>query len=316
MQQYFSKFTLKQYINTLLCFAVGVVFIFSAISKLPTLEQFGWIIVEGSFLNWTVAEWLARFLVGIELFVGILFIAQLYLKKMAVPSAFILLAFFTLYLFYTIHLYGNTGNCGCFGEVVPMSPLHSIYKNLALIILVFIIAKINLQIDFKWKKWIVAGILIICLIIPIAVSPPESIYLEEKPQDQHIQVPLSLLYSSSKNMPPKVELRKGKHILAFMSLTCHFCRKAGRRMSIMKKKYPEIPFFMVLNGDSSNLKPFFEDTKTQHIDYILFNGADEFARMNGGFSFPSIKWMIDTTQVRTSNYINLNDQDILAWLKK
>ncbi len=315
MHTIFSKFTTKQYINTILCLLVGIVFIFSGISKLPTLEQFGWIIVDASFLNWTFAEWLARILVGLEFFVGILFILQLSLKRLAIPASLLLLVFFTLYLFYTIHLYGNTGNCGCFGEVVPMSPLHSIYKNLVLIVMVLIIARMNLQVDFTWKNWIVAGILIICLIVPIAMSPPESIYLEEKPQAQNIQVPLSLLYTSTKNTAPKTELRKGKHILAFMSLTCHFCRKAGRRMSIMKKKYPQIPFYMILNGDSSNIKPFFEDTKAQNIDFTIFNGAEEFAAMNGGYSFPSIKWMMDTTQVRTSNYVNLDEQDILAWLK-
>ena len=38
--------------------------------------------------------------------------------------------------------------------------------------------------------------------------------------------------------------------------------------------------------------------------------------MNGGYSFPTIKWVKDTTLVRESNYLTLNEKDILAWLKK
>ena len=71
----------KKIVGSVLSIIIGLVFIFSAVSKIPTLEQFGWTIVETTFFNWTMAEWLARILIGLELWLGILFIAIL-LKRL------------------------------------------------------------------------------------------------------------------------------------------------------------------------------------------------------------------------------------------
>lgn len=84
----------------------------------------------------------------------------------------------------------------------------------------------------------------------------------------------------------------------------------------MKEEYPQLPFYAVLNGDSSRLAEFFTDTRMTNVPYNLFIGAEEFATMNGGYSFPTIKWVKDTTLVRESNYLTLNEKDILAWLKE
>jgi hypothetical protein len=37
--------------------------------------------------------------------------------------------------------------------------------------------------------------------------------------------------------------------------------------------------------------------------------------MNGGYALPTIKWIKDTTVVKESNYINLDEKDILDWIK-
>ena len=86
-------------------------------------------------------------------------------------------------------------------------------------------------------------------------------------------------------------------------------------MRIMKEKHPSLPFYMVLNGDSTSLKEFFNDTKSSFIDHCIFNGVEQFSRMNGGYALPTIKWVVDTTVVKESNYINLDEKDILDWIK-
>lgn len=306
----------RNLIVILLSFLIGAVFVFSALSKIPSLEQFGWTVVETTFLNWTAAEWAARLLIGLELFLGLLFIAHFRLRRLAIPLSLLVLILFTVYLLLVIARQGNAGNCGCFGEVIAMTPLQSVWKNLALIVLILALYRFTLDWDFRFSRLVVPVTMLLCIALPIALNPPESIYIYDKQPDLNEPIPLSILYQSEKNAPPTQELRKGKHIITFMSLTCEYCRKAAKRIRIMKEEYPQLPFYAVLNGDSSRLAEFFTDTRMTNVPYNLFIGAEEFATMNGGYSFPTIKWVKDTTLVRESNYLTLNEKDILAWLKK
>lgn len=306
---------IKRVIISILSVLVGAIFILSAISKLPSLEQFGWTIVETTFLNWTMAEWAARLLIGLEFFLGILFIAHLNIRKVAIPLSLSLLTIFSVYLLLVMKQYGADGNCGCFGEWIPMTPLQSILKNGALIAMILLIATDPFQFEIKYSKPISFALLTMMVLIPFIYMPPESIYVYEKEKPSSKPIALSLLYNSTNNNPPTIELRKGKHVIAFMSLTCRFCRKAAKRLRIMKAENPDLPFYMVLNGDPKNLEEFFEDTHAQNIAYSMFNGVEQFTQMNDGFSLPTIKWVEDTTVVRQSNYLTLNENDIIDWLK-
>lgn len=306
----------KKVISSFLNVLIGLVFIFSALSKIPSLEQFGWTIVETTFLNWTFAEWFARILIGLELWLGLLFILHWSIKKVAIPLSVSVLVIFTLYLVQVISSQGNSGNCGCFGEVVAMTPLQSIYKNIGLLVLIGLLYFTYREWTFKYQSFVMMFILLACISAPIAFNPPESIYVYDKEPDLNKPIPLSILYQSSKNKPPNIEVRKGKHIVTFLSLTCSYCRKAAKRMRIMKDKHPELPFYAIINGDSSNLDDFFKDTRMTNIDFTLFNGPEEFSTMNDGFSLPTIKWVQDTTLIRESNYLTLNENDLLEWLKK
>lgn len=157
--------------------------------------------------------------------------------------------------------------------------------------------------------------LLACISIPIILSPPESIYIKEHEPLMAEPIPLSILYYSDKNLPPSIELRKGKHVLLFLSLTCTYCKKAAKRLKIMKQKHPELPFYAIMNGDSSDLKPFLLETTMDNIPYTLFKGPEQFALMNGGFSLPTIKWVKDTITQRESNYLSINENEILEWMK-
>ena len=84
----------------------------------------------------------------------------------------------------------------------------------------------------------------------------------------------------------------------------------------MKDEHPELPFYAIINGDSTDVDDFFKDTRMTNIEYTLFNGPEQFAEMNGGFALPTIKWVQDTTLIKESNYLTLNESEILEWIKK
>jgi uncharacterized membrane protein YphA (DoxX/SURF4 family) len=306
----------KKIIFTVLSLIIGGTFIFSAISKIPTLEQFGWTIVETTFLNWTMAEWFARILIGFEFFLGILFIIHFKIKKIAIPFSIALLTAFTLYLFLVIKQYGASGNCGCFGEYIPMTPLQSIFKNVGMIVILAVMQFIQYEWNFKWKNLLTIFLLLGSILIPILFSPPESIYLAEKEPILNKPIPLSLLYHSNNNKAPIKELRKGKHVIAFMSMTCEYCRKAAKRMRIMKEKNPSLPFYIILNGDSSKLNEFFDDTRAKNIDFSIFNGVAQFTTLADGHALPKIRLVNDTTVYKEPNYITMDEKAIETWLKK
>lgn len=310
-----NELTFKRIAYIFLSIVIGVVFIFSAVSKIPTLEQFGWTIVESTFLNWTSAEWFARILIGFELWLGILFITHLWIKRVAIPISFILLIVFSIYLMMVIFTQGNSGNCGCFGEVISMTPLESILKNIALIILILILKLNSIEWKFKYHPIVLIILALVCMAIPIGFNPPESIYITEKDAELKKPIPLSILYNSDKNKAPNIDIRKGHHIITFLSLTCSYCRKAAKRIRIMKNEHPSIPFYAIINGDSTDLDDFMKDTRMTNIEYSIFNGAQEFAMMNNGTNLPTIKWVIDTTLVRESNYLTLDEKEILTWLE-
>lgn len=310
------KINFNKIIFSVLSVLFGLVFIISALTKIPTLQQFGWSIVEFTPLHLTVAEWLARLLIGFELGLGILFVTHVGIKKIAIPAAFILLVLFTIYVGLLYHQYGPDGNCGCFGEYLPMTPKQSIIKNVVLLIILMIMHKLQYEWTVRYMQWGIVILFAVSVAVPMIVSPPESIYIYEKEPVLNSPIPLSLLYQSNHNLPPTIELRKGKHVIAFMSMTCQHCRNAAKRMRVMKKDHPELPLYMVLNGDSIKLKDFMLDTKSDNIDFCIFNGAQQFIALSGGQTFPKIRWVTDTTVYKESNFITLDEQDILTWLRE
>lgn len=308
--------TIKDVLFAVLSISLGLLFLFSAWSKLPTLEQFGWTIVENTFLNWTLAEWFSRLLIGMEFFLGILFITGFRIRRIAIPVAFITLIVFTLYLVVILYTKGNNNNCGCFGEVVQMSPKESILKNLIMMAILWVLYYLQYEWKIKHDHWIVVGLFLIVMGPLFYYYPPDSIYIFPKHENLNTPIPLSILYQSSNNQAPKEELRKGKHVLAFMSLTCPHCRKAAKKMRIMKMKNPSLPFYLILNGDTSRIKEFFQDTKADNISYTHFNGVDQFVRMSGKNGLPAIKWVQDTTLYKESNYITLDEAEVKKWMEK
>ena len=189
--------TVKRSLAFLVSMAIGLFFIFSAYSKIPTLEQFGWRITETTFLNWTLSEWVARIIIGFEFFVGVLFLFHLRLKRVGIPLAMTMLIVFSSYLLYVIFVRKENIDCGCMGEWWPMTPMQSLIKNGVLITLLFLLRTIRFSWTFNYVKPVLWGSLLVCILVPFLLSPPESIYIQPAERVMNKPIPLSLLYQSS-----------------------------------------------------------------------------------------------------------------------
>ena len=89
-----------------------------------------------------ISSYLSRILIALEFSIGILILLPFYLKRIVIPLTVFVLAAFCMQLAIQIYLTGNSGNCGCFGTLLPMTPLEAILKNIFAIGLLVILNRL------------------------------------------------------------------------------------------------------------------------------------------------------------------------------
>ncbi len=309
---------IKRIAAILISITLGLVFVYSGYSKLlPVIETFEFSFVDSGFANWYTAPFMARLLIGLELFTGLLLILNYNLKKFTLPLTAILLLFFTLYLIIQIFVNGNVGDCGCFGEHIYMTPGNAIIKNVVMLVACFILYLLTNQWKFKLNNLFLSLVLITVSIIPFIINPIDLSYTSNNLEEKvNYPLELNLLYQpvdTHKVEVPKLELRNGKHILAFMSLTCPHCRIAAKKFRIIKNKNPLIPIYFILNGDKKDYPIFIEDTKSDNIpnSFCLGKTFIQLASTN----LPRIYYLDNGIIVKKVDYFELNQYAIEDWLK-
>jgi hypothetical protein len=121
----------KQKLILSLRLLIGALFIFSAVAKLYPIEAFEKQLVDLGFASWASAPFLSRAIIGFEAFLGIAFFQKNYLRSIILPATAALLVAFCAHLSYVIYTTGgNSGNCGCFGQLLPMTPIEALAKNI------------------------------------------------------------------------------------------------------------------------------------------------------------------------------------------
>lgn len=119
---------------------VALLFIVSAVAKLSkshvldspyfAISTFELKQLEPLGFSQAIAPYFSRILIGIELALGLLLLQRNFLKRFIIPVTVLMLSVFIVHLVYLVATNGNTGNCGCFGELIPMTPVESIIKNI------------------------------------------------------------------------------------------------------------------------------------------------------------------------------------------
>ena len=143
---------------------LSFLFVFGAVSKLVSMPFFDGMVAElllgenyydhPSGMLWI--QWFTRILVAAELVLGIAILQNKWFKSLVLPATLGMLVIFTIHLFYEGFKQVNgftEGNCGCFGDILPMTNLESIMKNvIGMAIGVFIWFKYNK--DNVFASWV------------------------------------------------------------------------------------------------------------------------------------------------------------------
>ncbi len=308
----------KRISGIILSVCLGLIFLYSGYTKLvPVIETFEFTFVDIGIANWYTAPIIARLLLGLEFFIGLLLILNYNLRKFTLPLTVSVLLFFIVYLAGQLLINGDNSNCGCFGEHIRMTPIQAIFKNVIMIAAAVLCYILFDGWKLKYNALLLSLIFVSVGIIPFLLNPVDYSYSSNN-QDEKINYPLDLdlLYApddSAKVEIPVVDLRKGKHVVAFLSLTCSHCRVAAKKFRLIKKENPALPVYFILNGDKSNYKAFIDDTKADNIpsSYCLGKAFVKLASAH----LPRIYYLDNSMVVKKVDYFELNQYAIEEWIK-
>jgi len=308
----------KIILSAFISVGLGLIFLYSGYTKLyPVIETFEFTFVDIGIGNWYTAPVIARLLIGLEFFLGFLLIINYNLKKFTLPFTVFLLLFFIIYLIIQIAVSGNNGNCGCFGEHLKMTPLQAIIKNVIMIAGALVVYFLFEGWKIKYNKLLLSLVFVTITAVPFIINPIDYTYstnnLDEK---VGYKLDLELVYKpedSIKVTKPVRELRAGKHVVAFMSLSCPHCRIAAKKFRLIKRNNPELSIYFFLNGDKEKYQAFADETKADNIPYSYCNGKT-FVQL-ASTHLPQIYYLENSVVIKKVDYYELNQYAIEEWVK-
>jgi thiol-disulfide isomerase/thioredoxin len=295
---------LKKYFPWSVRILISGLFLLSAFAKIYPDPSFYFSITEFEYkqlvpmgFSMETAVYFSRIIIGIEFAIGILLLFPYNIKKIIIPATILMLTIFSVHLTIEIFIGGNKGNCGCFGALLPMTPLQALIKNLFSIALLSIIPlKFSESVKEKNNLLIVSNILTFCILImfmliPINKKPSqilESPLVKETPSinkvDSSNEKETKLVPEKTtkvdtviKKKPTGPEKKKsvyskyfplideGKKIVCFFAPTCDHCMETAKELTELKKADPNFP----------ELQMVFMDEAAEEIpNFFKFAGAE------------------------------------------
>tara|TARA_B110000305_G_C19344574_1_gene590953 strand:- start:121 stop:1119 length:999 start_codon:yes stop_codon:yes gene_type:complete len=282
---------------------VATVFILSAVGKLsidslldkPAFALLNFernFLVNGIGFSYDMAKIFSRLLIGLEFSLAILMLLPFFLKKIVFPATITLLGVFSIHLLIQT-IGGDSSNCGCFGELIPMTPLQALIKNLitiGLLILPLTLLKEGLIDKKKFSPLIYINV-VIWILMFVLLPQGQSIAAVTVDDDIEVGVSVDSGYSGYFE-----DINKGGKLLCFFSPTCEHCQEVGKTLTELISKSPDFPevriLFMDEAGDGSpqDIKTYFEIIGTDYPYKVL--STDEYLpvfweRNN----FPGVKYL-------------------------
>lgn len=298
-------------IGFVLLLVLAASFFFSGISKLYDPDSFAVYIMDAGLANRAVAAMLANLFIGLELMLGVWLIFHFRLQSVTLPAVLVLLLLFSGYLVLLIIRYGDSGNCGCFGDLYAMKPSAGILKNLVLAgVAVLVLCWYPVHTGRRIRRLALLLALLAGLLPFILFQPAD---YSAMPAVINRPVNLDVLYRPGTVQPGK-DLRQGKHVIAFLSTECRHCIRTASLLQTIYRQHPEIPVFFVINtGSDRATAHFFSETRAGHVPSVLLTDIGVLAAMAGD-AVPVVYWIRDGVAERESSYFRLDPEHMKAWL--
>ncbi len=250
---------------------VSVLFLLSAVAKLYPTPMYGItkIFEEGQLIPMGFSEGLApffsRFIIGVEFFIAFAILQKNYLKKLIIPLSGGMLVVFCLHLSYSIFL-GDSDNCGCFGELIPMSPLQALIKNIITLgVLGYLYKNTTDDKNNNCSKLSIQFLSI--LLLMFALLPVQTAVQNKR------------VSGFSEYVVSDLDMNEGKKILCFLDAGCEHCMEAAKSLNELSKEIEYFPEIHIIFSDSEadRIPEFFEHAGTEYSHQVLpfYNEDDE-----------------------------------------
>jgi hypothetical protein len=132
----------KSYLPLTIRIIISGLFILSAVAKLFPIWAFEKQLVDLGIVDWCLAPYLSRLIIALETAIAIAILQRHYLKSIVIPLTLLLITAFCIHLGIQMYQSGAmNGNCGCFGQLIPMTPLEAFIKNIITIALLVYLYK-------------------------------------------------------------------------------------------------------------------------------------------------------------------------------
>jgi uncharacterized membrane protein YphA (DoxX/SURF4 family) len=309
---------MQKYISLFIRISLGVVFLFSGYSKLFNTLPIEMSMTDTGIVSWGIAPIISRFLIGSEFLVGFMLLSGFRLKKITIPLALSMLVVFSTYLIYLLITKDSNLNCNCFGDKIFMTASNALVKNTVLILFLILLLKIesSFHLDFE-KNAMLYYIMISFMMIsaPFIANKIDVNFANFDQNKTNYSPPLHLLKDIKDNNQNDIDLKSGKRILAFLSIKCKHCNYTAKKLSIIKKQNPNLPIFLIINGEKQELNSFITKNAAENLSYTFYKGKETLIQIAGP-NAPVIMLLNNGVVEFKPSYKELSDKNLTDWFNK
>jgi hypothetical protein len=256
---------------------LAVTFLFSAYTKAVAPGFFEVLLEQqGLVPSRLYGAWVTRIIIAIETWLGLCMLLSFY-TRFILRLSFLLLVAFSVHLGYLIAM-GETGNCGCFGEMISMSPLASLGKNLLLL-------SVNgflLRYKFRGNK----KPLITWLLLPLLFAAASLVWpVQTQPDEAVEKIPMFEAETG-------IDFANGSYLVAIFNLGCEHCQEAAHQIAAWQNKginLPQVVALFFAEGDTSVAD--FNAITESNFPYQMIDANTFFDLI--GSAPPRIYWIMD-----------------------
>ena len=238
---------------------ISALFLLSAVAKLYPTPLYGItkVFEEGQLIpmgfSSDFAPFLSRLIIGFEFFIAFAILQTHYIKKLVVPSTILLVSVFCVDL--AIDIFGGVDdNCGCFGQLIPMTPIEAFIKNIfTILILLYIYRNVsdkeNSNFLLLFNGYLIIAVLMFSL-LPIATNSSSK-----------------QVSSFSSYVDADFDINNGKKVLCFFDAGCEHCMDAAKSLTELASNTQSFPDVHII----------FSDTEAEKIPEFLNNSGSNFS---------------------------------------
>ena len=265
------------YLRITLQIFLAATFLFSAYTKAVAPGFFEVLLEQqGLVPSRLYGAWATRFIISLETWLGLCLLLSLYVRFI-LRFSLVLLLIFSIHLLYLVAI-GDTGNCGCYGEMISMSPVASLGKNVVLLAVNGFLLRYAYRGNKKPR--------ITWLFLPMLFAATMFVWQSQTPPDEVVEKLPTFETETG------IDFANGSYLVAILNLGCEHCQEAAQQIAAWQNSGVDLPQVVAL---------FFAEGDTTVADFNTITGSNfpyQMIDVNTFFDFigsapPRIYWIVD-----------------------